>query len=230
MPEHIGLIGGIGPAATDYYYRRIISKFAAQGEHLDLTTVHADTPTLLQNLEKGDHRSQVEIYSRLTDRLASAGATCVVVTSIAGHFCIDAFKENSPLPVIDLIKTVDEAVRKRKLDRIGILGTLTVMESRFYSGLTDAEIVVPPADLIHEVHDCYISMAAAGKASEHERSVFDSTCEWFLNRASVEAVLLGGTDLALIYDEERAHFPVVDCAALHADAVVRYSIANIEHV
>ena len=27
---HIGLIGGIGPAATDFYYRRLISTFASQ--------------------------------------------------------------------------------------------------------------------------------------------------------------------------------------------------------
>jgi aspartate racemase len=27
---HIGLIGGIGPAATDFYYRRLISAFASR--------------------------------------------------------------------------------------------------------------------------------------------------------------------------------------------------------
>lgn len=27
---HIGLIGGIGPAATDFYHRRLIAAFAAR--------------------------------------------------------------------------------------------------------------------------------------------------------------------------------------------------------
>ena len=31
MPAHIGLIGGIGPAATDYYYRAIIAAHAEAG-------------------------------------------------------------------------------------------------------------------------------------------------------------------------------------------------------
>ena len=44
---HIGLIGGIGPAATDFYYRRLISTFARKKAALELTIVHADTPTLL---------------------------------------------------------------------------------------------------------------------------------------------------------------------------------------
>ena len=34
---HAGLIGGIGPAATDYYYRGLIRIMAARGLPLDLT-------------------------------------------------------------------------------------------------------------------------------------------------------------------------------------------------
>ena len=115
----IGLIGGIGPAATDYYYRSLISEFAREKKALELTVVHADTPTLLNNLEKNDVDAQVKIYNRLTDRLASAGAECVVVTSIAGHFCIDTFKKSSSLRVIDMLTEVDEAIRNRGLTRVG---------------------------------------------------------------------------------------------------------------
>jgi len=51
---HIGLIGGIGPAATDFYYRRLITTFARKNAALELTIAHADTPTLLNNLSKND--------------------------------------------------------------------------------------------------------------------------------------------------------------------------------
>ena len=83
---HIGLIGGIGPAATDFYYRRLISTFASKKAALELTIVHADTATLLGNLTRNDAASQVAIYMKLTNRLAAAGAGCVAVTSVAGHF------------------------------------------------------------------------------------------------------------------------------------------------
>jgi aspartate racemase len=79
---HIGLIGGIGPAATDFYYRRLISTFASKQAALDLTIVHADTPTLLGNLASNNAAAQIAIYMRLTKRLAAAGAGCVAVTSI----------------------------------------------------------------------------------------------------------------------------------------------------
>jgi aspartate racemase len=70
---HIGLIGGIGPAATDFYYRRLISTFASKQVALELTIVHADTPTLLRNLEMNDADAQVAISpSALSRRVPNA--------------------------------------------------------------------------------------------------------------------------------------------------------------
>ncbi len=217
----IGLIGGIGPAATDYYYRSLIAEFASRQEMLDLTIVHADTPTLLDNLERNDIEAQVAIYSRLADRLVSSGAECVVVTSIAGHFCIDAFKEISPLHVVDMLTEVNEAIKARKLDRVGILGTRTVMETRFYSGISTAEVIPPSGNTLDNVHSAYAEMAASGSVTSSQRTVFDSACKQLFKEAEVDAIMLGGTDLALVYDERQTDFPLVDCAAIHVKAVVR---------
>ena len=98
---HIGMIVGIGPAATDFYYRYLISAMARRGHDLQLTMAHADTPTLLRNQTQGNEAAQVAIYLALTQRLMSSGIDCIAVTSIAGHFCIEAFKKVSPVPVID---------------------------------------------------------------------------------------------------------------------------------
>jgi aspartate racemase len=51
---HIGLIVGIGPAATDYYYRTLISALARVGKGLTLTMAHADAPTLLRHQAEGN--------------------------------------------------------------------------------------------------------------------------------------------------------------------------------
>ena len=59
----IGLIGGIGPAATDFYYRRLIRVFAQKKSPLELTIVHADTPTLLENLTRNRAATQAQIFA-----------------------------------------------------------------------------------------------------------------------------------------------------------------------
>jgi aspartate racemase len=221
---HIGLIGGIGPAATDFYYRRLISAFAARHAALELTIVHADTPTLLAHLASNDASAQIAIYKRLTDRLVAAGAACVVVTSIAGHFCIDGFKDVSPLPVVDMIAEVGVAIKKRGLKRIGILGTRTVMETRFYGGVASAEIVAPAGNDLDDVHHAYVTMAASGVVTAAQRAVFTVVCQRLLEDGGVEAIMLGGTDLALVFDEQTADFPLVDCAGIHVEAIVRLAM------
>ena len=180
---HIGLIGGIGPAATDFYYRRLIGAFAERGKDLELTIVHADSPTLLANLGSDNKAAQVAIYQRLTERLRAAGAETVVVTSIAGHFCIEAFEAVSPLPLVNLLVEVNRAIEARGLKRIGILGTATVMKTRFYGGVSSAEIVPPAGRLLDEVHEAYAAMAIAGQVNDQQRGVFAYACDWFLKEA-----------------------------------------------
>src|ERR1700734_1934624 len=222
---HIGLIGGIGPGATDFYYRRLISTFARKNATLELTIVHADTPTLLSNLARNDTVARTPIYTRLTNRLVAAGAECVGVTSIAGHFCIDDFKAVSPLPVVDLIAEVSRAIETRGLKRIGIIGTRTVMETRFYGRIASAEIVPPGEPDLEDVDQAYISMAASGFVTEHQRSVFNAVSHRLLENQGAEAIMLGGTDLALAFNEQIAEFPLVDCAGIHANAIAQLAIA-----
>jgi aspartate racemase len=221
---HIGLIGGIGPAATDFYYRRLVAAFAGKKAPLELTIAHADTPTLLKNLASNDKAGQAAIFTRLTERLAAAGANCVAITSIAGHFCMDAFKAMSPLVAVDIIVEVNRAIAERGPTRVGILGTQTVMETRFYGGVTSTEIIPPSGQDLLDVHQAYVTMAASGVVTEAQRSVFDVASHRLLKDKGAQAILLGGTDLALVYDEQTSDFPLIDCASIHADAIARLAI------
>ncbi len=218
---HIGLIGGIGPAATDFYYRRLISTFASKKVALELTIVHAEAPTLLGNLASNAAANQVAIFVKLTNRLAAAGAESVAITSIAGHFCIDAFKASSVLPVVDMISEVNRAIEQRAFERIGILGTRTVMETRLYGGVPGVEVVPPSGQDLEDVHQAYVAMAASGIVTEAQRAVFVAASKRLLNDSGVEAIMLGGTDLALVFNARDTDFPLIDCAAIHADAIAR---------
>jgi aspartate racemase len=223
---HLGLIGGIGPAATDFYYRRLIAAFAKRNTDLQLTIVHADTPTLLRNLATGNVAGQVAIYKALANRLAAAGADCVAITSIAGHFCIEAFKPVSPLAVIDMIEHVSLAIRQLGYRRLGILGTRTVMETGFYGCLPQVAVISPDGQRLHEVHQAYSAMAADGFATEAQSATFHAAAKSLLCDEQAEAILLGGTDLTLIFDQATTEFPVIDCAAIHADALAALAMPS----
>jgi aspartate racemase len=155
--------------------------------------------------------------------LAAAGAECVVVTSIAGHFCIEAFKAVSPLPVVDMIAEVNLAIAQRGFGRVGILGTRTAMETRFYGGVSTATIVPPEGPDLDDVHHAYVTMASSGVVTDEQRAVFNTVSQKLLDQGA-QAIMLGGTDLVLAFNESDTPFPLIDCAAIHADAVVRLAL------
>src|SRR5262249_18381451 len=83
----------------------------------------------------------------------------------------------------------------------------------------------PPGgqDLL-DVHQAYMTMAASGVVTEVQRSVFDVTSHRLLKDKGAQAILLGGTDLVLVYDERTSDFPLIDCASIHADSIARLAI------
>ncbi len=224
---HIGLIVGIGPAATDYYYRYLISALARTGHKLTLTMAHADTPTLLKHQADRNIQAQVEIYQQLTGRLQRAGADQVAVTSIAGHFCIDDFKAHSPIPVIDLLDVVRREVKRRGFKKVGLLGTRVVMETHFY-GVLDGVEVIPPAQDLQTVHDAYVAMASAGVATAQHRDVFVKAGKALTDVFGCESILLAGTDLALVFkNESNPGFETFDCAQAHAAAIAEFAVQAV---
>ena len=226
---HIGLIVGIGPAATDYYYRQLISAAARAGKDLEFTMAHADTPTLLRHQAEGNVQAQVDIYLRLTERLHRAGIAQIAVTSIAGHFCIDAFKAVSPVPVIDLLDVVRLEVKRCGLRRVGLLGTRGVMASRFYGVLDGVEVIAPVNDLA-EVHEAYVAMASAGVATPAQREVFMRAGRSLTRDEGCESIMLAGTDLALVFGKGvEPGFDILDCAAAHAAAIADAAMTH-QHV
>jgi aspartate racemase len=220
---HLGLIGGIGPAATDYYYRGLIERHAQSNTTLDLTIVHADLSQLAQNRANQNAQRQAEIFLRLVQRLAAAGAELAAITSMGGHFCIAELKKISPLPILNAIPEVEAAIRRKNLKTVGILGTRAVMETALYGGIPTAQVVRPEGDALEEVDNNYAEMAVAGHVTEAQRRVFFSVGRRLCQVQDAEAVILGGTDLFLAFAGEECGFPVIDCAEVHVEALYQRS-------
>lgn len=220
---HIGLIGGIGPAATEFYYRGLIDRHAVSGTPLDLTIVHADVHEMARNLASRDAAKQARIFAALLDRLAAAGARSAAVTSMGGHFCIDELTALSPLPLLNAIPEVRSEITRRGLKTVGLIGTRMVMETKLYGSLSSNDVLLPEDDEFDRVQASYVAMAKAGRVSEEQRCVFFNAGRRLVDRGA-EAVLLGGTDLFLAFAGKECGFPVIDLADVHVEAIFQRSL------
>lgn len=216
--KHIGLIGGIGPAATEFYYRNLVKRHASAGSKMELTIVHADTVEMIANFQKDARDVQAQIFLRFTERLKAGGCDAVAVTSMAGHFCIQELAAISPLPVLDAIPAIDARFKADGVSRVGLLGTNGVMASKFYGGITSAEVLVPANDTFEKVSEEYFAIARAGACTDEQRAFFFREGRKLMDRGA-DAVILAGTDLCLAFDGQEPGFPVLDSALIHVDAI-----------
>jgi aspartate racemase len=223
---HIGLIGGIGPAATVFYYEHIVQAFAAAEQPLHLTMAHTSALTLARNVAAGRVDEQAAEFNRVTGQLAAAGAEVVVITSMGGHFCAQAFTALSPLPMIHGPDAVADHLKQQGIQRVGILGTRVVMQTCIYGALGELDPVAPLGHDLAQVNDDYVAVAIAGVATPAQRERLLIAGERLVRDQGVEAVLLGGTDLNVVYDGIALDFPVIDSAAVHVEAIVHTALAN----
>lgn len=221
---HIGMIGGIGPAATEFYYHNLVKSYKSANELLELTIVHAEAGDLIENIVSNSPDKQAEIFLKLALRLQAAGAESIVISSIAGHFCIPEFERLSPLPVVSAIPALESELSRRGLQRVGIIGNRISMETKLFGGISSAEIVVPLGQELNAVHDEYIKMATTGKVDTRQRELLFTIGKGLCEKQGAEAVVLAGTDLFLAFDGHESGFTVIDSALVHIDALLGMSV------
>jgi aspartate racemase len=209
---HIGLIGGIGPAATVAYYTRLVAAFRARGRVMQLTIAHADIATMARNAEADDRQAQAAVYARHLAQLKGAGADVGTISSIGGHFCYPETEAISPLPLVSAIAPVDAGLAARGVRTVGVLGVRSVMASGLYGGLVRTRALAP-ADP-DAVHAAYVQTATSGACTPAARALFFAEGARMIDRGA-EAVLLAGTDLGLAFYGQDPGFAVIDALDLH---------------
>jgi aspartate racemase len=211
---HIGLIGGIGPAATVVYYQRLCAEMAARGARLELTIVQADIQELIRNNLADRRDAQAVIYARLIDRLKAAGAELAAITSLGGHFCFDETVRLSSLPLVSGVAPLDDFLHAQGIGTVGLLGTRVVMRTRLYGQLVKTRAVALDAR-IEELGQLYQEMAVAGVCPEPVRETFLQAGREMVERLGAEAVVLAGTDLNLAFDGRDPGYRVIDALDAH---------------
>ena len=223
---HIGLIGGIGVAATVVYYQRLAATVAAKGKPLELTIVQADASTLVVNNREDNRTAQAEIYARLIDRLKAAGAECAAITSLGGHFCYDETVTISSLPLVSGVAPLDAYFVSQGLGRVGLLGTRVVMATKLYGQLRRTKAVAIE-DELDTLGQRYIDMALSGTATEADRRYFLDAGQRLADDRGADAVVLAGTDLNLAFDGQTTDYRVIDALEVHVDLLARLACDDV---
>ncbi len=224
---HIGLIGGIGVAATLVYYQRLAAAVEAKGASLQLTISHGDIQTLIVNNLADRREPQAEIFARQVAQLKGAGADVAALTSLGAHYCFDELAALSPLPLVSGVTPLDDHFQAQGLRRIGLLGTRVVMRTRLYGQLARTEAVALD-DEIETLGQMYQEVAVSGACSQAQRQRFLDAGRRLVVEQGAEAIVLAGTDMNLAFDGQDPGYRVIDALDVHVELLARLAAGDVD--
>ncbi len=218
----LGLIGGLGPGATVHYYQELVKAHAARESVPRLLVLHADLNRVLKHVEHGEVVGLAEYLSECVGRLADAGAEVAAIAAVTPHICAVELVSMCPLPLVNIVEEVSRRIRIRGLKRVALFGTQFTITTHIFGQLKGVDVVAPKPDETDYIHETYLQIVNDPTVMTRElHDRLRALAHTLRERDGVEAIVLAGTELSLLFNEANTDFPYVDCARVHMDAIMR---------
>jgi len=227
MSRILGVVGGTGPESTIDYYRRFLATWRRRGPEGTYPRLIIDSlegGAVIRALGEGRFDDVAAILGEAVDQLAAAGAETALLASNASHLTYDRVAARSPIPLIHILDVTRAAAAAGGHRRLGLFGARFVMESTLYpdrfvgSGIA---IVVPGQADRAWIGRIYLEELVQGVILDETRDRLVAIATELRDGEGIDALVLGGTELALILTEPSyAGLPILNTAQIHVEAAV----------
>ena len=203
LPEKktLGVIGGMGPAATAYFMDLVVRMTMAETdqEHLDVIVCHIPsipdrTGYILDN-RKDNPLPAIIDYGR---KLGSFGAGEIAIPCITAHYFYDTLCESIPVPIVNAVEETALYLKRRGFRRVGVMATSGTLHAGVFQRELERrglEAVLPMAQRQKDVMDLIYKDIKSGRPGDMER--FRRVTEE-LRAEGAEVIILGCTELSII--------------------------------
>jgi len=222
----IGVLGGMGPAATADFYTKLVARTPADIDQdhpkvviwadpsipdrtLALTAGGADpTPWLLRGVEI----------------LLGAGATIIGIPCNTAHAFLPRIGSRLGIPVVHMIDQVGRHLARitPRVTRVGLLASTGTVQVGLYQGVLSEygiAVVVPEPDLqANLVMPAIRAIKAGHVGSEVTRAL--TTVGHDLIARGAQVVVAGCTEIPIALRQNDVPYPLVDPALVLAEALV----------
>lgn len=226
---HVGVLGGMGPDATAYFFDRLIQHTPAltDQEHLPVTILNwPQIPDRTAAVYDGG-ADPVPLAQKGIDQLVASGCQVIAIPCVSIHYFFERIKIPDGIHMVSIL----DATAGHTLDlhpeirRVGVLGTdLTVRERLFQNAYSrySVEVLAPlTADQEGLVMKA-IYQVKAGMRKEPRQLLLEAIDR--LEVGGSEAIIAGCTEIPIVVQPEDISLPFIDCLDFLAKAVVQQAL------
>lgn len=221
----IGLIGGMSWESTAQYYF-IINNLVKErlgglsSAKIVLYSVNFEEIATLQR--SGEWEKAGKLLNNCALSLERAGADCLVLCTNTMHNVSDALCLGVQIPLIHIAEVTAEAIKKRGILKVGLLGTRFTMEQSFYKDrLAGLNVLIP--NETEAIHEIIFNELCLGIVKDESREIYKKSIQSLISKGA-EGIILGCTEIGMLISDKDSSVPVFDTTKIHAEAAVEFAL------
>lgn len=225
--KKLGLIGGIGPESTLLYYKKLV--YLLQKEvgptffpHLAIESLNVFD--VLAFCEKKDFDGLISYLMRGINSLIAGGSEVIALTGNTPHIVFDQLQAKSSVPLVSIVEATKDAAQRQDYAKIGLLGTKFTMQAEFFKKpFLDAgmDVIAPHDDEQLFIAEKISKELEHGIISAETQKRMLQIVQRMRDEDKIEAIVLGCTELPLIFKDTILSIPALDTLEIHIQELVK---------
>ena len=227
----LGLIGGVSWISTVDYYKLINQGINEKLGGLNFSQCIIYSFNFADIKKYQDENNWEAIFQMLveaSEHLKESGAKAIVLCTNTLHLLADRLEQKINLPVIHIAKATALEISKRKLKKVGLLGTKFTMELDFFSAKLseqNIEVIIPDETDRDFIHTTIFDELGKGIFTETTRNHYISIIGQLIANGA-EGIILGCTEIPLLIQQKDISVPIFDTTQIHSTAAVTFSLSE----
>lgn len=228
----VGIIGGMGPAATCALFGHIIDRTPARRDQDHLHVIIDSDPATPDRTEAllGGGPSPLDCLVCSARLLESVGASLLAMPCVTAHAFIDQIRQAVAAKVLSMIDQTKRRLAEAhpSVARVGLLATDGTLKADVFAALRpEIELLVPDAADQRDVMSAVYGPAGIKSAGDNPTAaaLLAGVATRLVERGA-QAIVAGCTEIPLALKPQAVAVPVLDTLDLLAEAVVREALAS----
>lgn len=229
--KRIGLIGGMSWHSSLLYYQYMneaVNRRLGNQHSANLALISVDFESILYHWNRGDRDQVLKILASAVKDLEKIKVDFFLICSNTAHQFADQLTQLTALPMLHIGETVSHELSRHRYNSVGLLGTQATINSDIYSRyLSDHNInlVVPePSEQLLLDHLIF-SELARGIFQGETLNLIQKMMHNLKNKGA-ESIILGCTELPLLFQQHQTTLPLMDSVYLHALNAVNKALSK----
>ena len=156
--------------------------------------------------------------------LERAGVDFILLCTNTMHKILPLITPHVKTPFLHIAEATAKALNAQGAHKAILLGTKFTMQETFYTEVLKAhriEVVIPDAMSIEKINRIIFEELCVGKIETASKAIFLDIINALKSRdKTIDAVILGCTEIGLLLDQKSYHLPLFDTTVLHVNAAL----------